>query len=193
MRLLHLYFGLFISPFVVVFAVSAMLVNHGWRPPKSEAKSRREVAIQIPQGLKGLVLAKEILRQANVSGEIEFFPADASGPRVWIPVVRPSRKITVDADLQAGTARIEERPVGLGERLIYLHKSPGPHNAAIRGNWALTRVWGVLADGTVYLLLLVSVTGVYIWLMRRGERKGGVLFLIGGCACFAAVLLILML
>jgi len=37
--------------------------------------------------------------------------------------------------------------------MIYLHKMPGQHNAAVRGNWVWMQLWRWLADSTVYLVL----------------------------------------
>jgi hypothetical protein len=192
LRVLHGYAGLFVSPFLVVFAVSAILLNHPSALPDPAAATRREVALQMTDGLKGMDLARAIMAQAGVSGEIDYFPEQAQGPRVRVPVSRPGQKITIDADLSAKTARIEARAASLGESLIYLHKYPGPHNANIRGNWVFTRLWGVLADGTVYLILFISATGIYIWLLAKAERKSGMVFVAAGCVCFALVVLALL-
>jgi len=64
--------------------------------------------------------------------------------------------------------------------MAYLHKTPGPHNADLRGNWFWTRVWQWLADGSVYLLLFVSASGVYLWLTLKAERRIGVALLGAG-------------
>ena len=58
MRNLHLYLGLFVSPFLVVFALSAILVNHGWRAPDAAAATHHQVAITLPDGLKDLGFAR---------------------------------------------------------------------------------------------------------------------------------------
>ena len=171
MRGLHLYMGLFISPFLAIFAVSAILVNHGWRAPGATAATHYQVVIALPESLKGLDRAQDILRQANVAGEVDFFHDTPEGFRILVS--RPTRKITVNVNLSAKTADIEDRPTNLAESLVYLHKYPGPHNANIRGNWLFTRLWGVLADGTVYLLLLVLVAGIYLWLTLKSRAHCG--------------------
>lgn len=38
-RELHLYVGMFIGPFVLVFAISAMLFNHAWNPSDHSSKA----------------------------------------------------------------------------------------------------------------------------------------------------------
>jgi hypothetical protein len=190
-RQLHCYFGLFLSPFLGVFAVSAILFNHPW-PASPAATTQRQISLQVPDGLKGLDLAREIMRQADVWGEIVFISEQAQGARLVFPIERPGRKTNIRADLPAKTATIEERPTTWVEALTFLHKFPGPHVVSIRGNWFFTRLWGVLADGTVYLLVLASVTGLYLWLVAKSERKAGLLCLAAGCLSFAAILLALM-
>ena len=135
------------------FCLSAILVNHGWRAPDAAAATHHQVAITLPDGLKDLDRAKEVLRQVNLAGEVDFFHDTAEGFRIIVS--RPARKITINVNSAARTADVAGRPAALAERLVYLHKYPGPHNANIRGNWPFTRVWGILADGTAYLLLLV--------------------------------------
>ncbi len=189
MRGLHLYVGLFISPFLVIFALSAILLNHGWRAPDATAATHYQVAIALPESLKGMDRAKEVLRQVNLVGEVDFFHDTAEGFR--IVVSRPTHKITVNVNLSAKTADVEDRSATLAEGLIYLHKYPGPHNANIRGNWLFTRLWGVLADGTVYLLLLVLVAGIYLWLTLKFERTAGLVFLAAGGISFALLLVLL--
>ena len=189
MRGIHLYMGLFISPFLVIFALSAILVNHGWRAPGATVASRCQIAIALPENLKGLDRAQEVLRQANVAGEIDFFHDTPEGFRIMAS--RPSRKIIIGVNVSAKTADIEDRPATLAESLVYLHKYPGPHNANIRGNWLFTRLWGVLADGTVYLLLFVLVAGLYLWLTLKSERTAGLVFLAAGGLSFAMLLLLL--
>jgi hypothetical protein len=68
--------------------------------------------------------------------------------------------------------------------LVILHKSPGPHLVNIRMNWAYMRVWFWLADATVYLLLFVTVSGVYLSYVLRSERRIGTGLLIAGAISF---------
>ena len=104
------------------------------------------------------------------------------------PVFKPGSEVTLDVNLSTHTASLEERKTGILAALIYLHKSPGPHNADIRGNWSYTRFWRWLADATVYLLLFVSASGIYLWWVIRAERKIGLLLLGAGALSFMGVI-----
>jgi hypothetical protein len=67
---------------------------------------------------------------------------------------------------------------------LYSH----PHNAAVRGNWVYTRLWSWLTDATVYMLLLISVTGVYLWAVLKAERRIGLVLLGAGALSFAGAI-----
>ena len=93
----------------------------------------------------------------------------------------------VDVDLDAQSATVKRRRMSLWESLAYLHKMPGPHNVAIRGNWIGTQVWRWLADATIYLLLFISISGVYLWWAIRAERRVGAVLLTAGAVTFAGL------
>ena len=74
--------------------------------------------------------------------------------------------------------------MNLWESLSYLHKIPGPHNVAIRGNWIGTQIWRLFADATIYLVLFISVSGVYLWWAIKAERRIGLALIAGGAVTF---------
>ena len=191
-RDLHLYTGLFISPFILVFAVSTILLNHTWKPWESESVVEvRTVPIgtSLPEGLGRLDRAMWIAEQAGVVGEIEN--VWEKGDVVTVPVARPGVHITIRADLAAGTAAIESRTTALWDRLIYLHRTPGSHMAGFRGNWIFTRIWRGLVDGTVALLLFSSASGIYLWLLVRAQRRAGLALLGAGGLTFVLLVMAL--
>jgi hypothetical protein len=102
-------------------------------------------------------------------------------------VIKPGEEITIDVDLERQTAAIERRYTDVWETLFYLHKSPGPHNANIRGNWVYTRIWGMLADTMVYFILFISASGIYLWAVIKAERKIGFILLGAGGLSFLLV------
>lgn len=188
MRQLHLYIGLFISPFILVFAVSTILFNHTWMPWGGASEGTEEkttASVEIPAALEGVEQAKEILRQVGVSGEIQYLRHQDG--YLIIPVVKPGQRIIVEVELEQQMARVVRRHTGVWDAVLYLHKSPGPHNVKIRGNWFFTRLWGFLADTMVYMLLFVSASGVYLWTVIKAERKTGLVLLGAGGLSFLLI------
>ena len=194
LRDLHLYFGLFISPFILLFAVSVFYLNHGKLLQGAEPTPDTYRNLTIPDGfdrLKGreaVERATAILPQVGVSGEIGFLRYVPTTRHLIFPVSKAGSEATVDVDLGARTATVRRRSMNLWESLSYLHKIPGPHNVAIRGNWIGTVVWRIFADATIYLLLFISVSGLYLWWAIKVERRIGLALLAGGAMTFAGLI-----
>jgi hypothetical protein len=194
-RDLHLYAGLFVSPFVLVFAFSVfVLVHPGAGDSGPEQRARIISDVSVPEGIEALQgrervdAVKKILGQAGVHGEVGFIQHRIKERRLEVPVAVPGRETFVEIDVAARTATVSERRTGLGDTLVLLHKSPGPHLVDIRMNWLPIRFWRGLADATVYLVLLISLTGIYLWAVLRSERRAGIVLLIAGAVSFAGVI-----
>jgi hypothetical protein len=196
-RDLHLYFGLFISPFVLVFACSVFFLVHAWLPrmgPRGASPRRTATGLRLPPNLDRLEnrqradALRPFLDELGVAGEIYSIRHLPRDHRLVITVSVPGRETIVDLDYGSRVATISPRDAGLAEAFVYLHKSPGPHLAQIRGNWGMTQVWRFLADASVYVLLFLSVSGIYLWTVLRAERTVGlVLIALGGMSFFGMV------
>src|SRR3989454_181454 len=191
-RDLHLYLGLFISPFVLVFAISVFFLVHSWLPRIASDSSTTRVVSALPlpgdlQTLSGRPLIdalKPALEKAGVRGEVGFVRHMVKEEKLTIPVTIPGRQTTVSISIASREATIVTRETGLANALVTLHKSPGQHGANIRMNWFYMRVWRWMADATVYLILFISVSGVYLWYVLRAERSVGLILLFAGALSF---------
>ena len=180
---------MFISPFILLFSASVFYLNHAkLSPHKLPVDTYRNLTI--PDGfdrLKGIGAvehAKTILPQVGVAGEIGFVRYVSKDHHVIFLVSRAGSEATVDVDLDARTATVRRRRMNVSESISYLHKLPGPHNVAIRGNWVGTRIWRGLADATIYLLLFISLSGIYLWWAIKAERRTGLTLLVAGVLTF---------
>ncbi len=190
-RDLHSYIGSFLSPFVLVFAASVLLLNHPGIPLGASSESREKtIQVDLPEGLDTMdapgrvQIARQILQRIGISGEIGFVIYSAERKSLSIPVTKPGYEASVVWSRETGLATVTERRTGFGDALIFLHKMPGPHLASIRGNWPVTRAWGWMADGTAWLLLFLSVTGIYLWFALKAERWSGMLLILAGAVSF---------
>ncbi len=101
-REFHLCAGLFVSPFILVFAISAILLNHTcepWEAP-SDATVETKAGIQLTTGMEDLELARSIMAQVGVVGEVEFVNFPPEQTRLEIPVVKPGQRILITVDRQ---------------------------------------------------------------------------------------------
>lgn len=183
----HCYFGLFISPFILLFAITGIMFNHRWKMNNTTAdvKIEKETAsVEVPTDLKGLEQAKQVLGQLGISGEILSTRHMPKQNRMAIAVTKPGQFTTINIDLKEQKAEIQQRQRGIWSALFYLHKSPGPHNIQNRANWFFTKLWVFLVDASVYLLIGISISGVYLWYVIKSERKIGLILLGAGCLSF---------
>jgi hypothetical protein len=188
-RDLHLYAGLFISPFILVFAISVFCIVHGWMPV-AQPVSRTVTGLEIPRGvelLKGkeqVAQLRPVLDAMKVYGEINFVRRVAAEGRLVIPVAVPGRETEVSLHLASGSAVITERANSVWNAAVYLHNMPGPHNVALRGNWQYIQWWRWLADATAYATLLITLSGIYLWIAIKAERRVGLALLGAGAVSF---------
>src|SRR5215475_202251 len=182
-RDLHLYLGLFSSPFVLVFAISVFFLVHSWLPRFGSVTSTKRVvpALPLPEGLQTLSgrplieALKPVLEKAGVRGEIGFVRHVVKEEKFVIPVIIPGRETTVSLSLRNGEATIQIRETGLADALVTLHKLPGQHGPAIRMNSFYMKAWRWAADSTVYLILFITFSGIYLWYVLRSERAVGLI------------------
>lgn len=196
-RDLHLYIGLFISPFILLFGLSVFVLLHGAHGGPGRASpdvSRTATGVRLPlgaerlQGRARLDALRPMLDSLGVHGEIDFIRVVPAEKRLVIPVTVPGRSTTVDLDYGRGIAVVTSRSQPFGQALAYLHRTPGPHNVELRGNALFMRLWRVMADATAYLLVFVTVSGVYLWTALRAERRVGIALLLAGAASFLMVI-----
>ncbi|HXT41955.1 MAG TPA: PepSY-associated TM helix domain-containing protein [Candidatus Angelobacter sp.] len=191
-RDLHLYLGLFSSPFVLVFAISVFFLVHTWLPKFAPESSNTRAVSDLPlpaelptlSGRPLIDALKPALEKAGVPGEVGFVRHMVKEEKLIIPVTIPGRETIVTISLASREATIVTRETGLADALVTLHKSPGQHGPGIRMNWFYMKAWRWMADTTVYLILFISVSGVYLWYMLRAERKVGLILLFAGALSF---------
>jgi hypothetical protein len=192
-RDLHLYFGLFISPFILLFAISVFFMVHGLPKPAGPAEpqiSRIVTGVQVPpkaaslEGRARVDALRPVLDHLGVHGEVDFIRHVAREHRLVIPVRVPGRETMVTLDYAQGTASVSSRNQPFSDALVYLHKTPGPHNVNVRGNSVFMRIWRALADATVYLFLFITFSGIYLWVSLRAERRIGIALLFAGAFSF---------
>jgi len=190
----HLYLGLFLSPFVLVFAVSVFFLVHPQRK-SSEDRPPIRLASDLPvsadierlSGREQVAALRPVLEALDVHGEVDFIRRIPKENRLVFPVRVPGHETVVDLNLVQRTAAISERATGLTDAVVHLHKMPGPHNVSVRGNSTYMRVWRWLADVTTYGLLFLTLSGLYLWAVLRAERRIGLALLCAGGISFVGL------
>ena len=191
-RDLHLYLGLFISPFVLLFSITVFFFVHAIVPRfgAEASQTRSATGIALPSSLaklsgRALIDAlRPTLASLNVPGEIGFIRHVVGDDTLEIPISVPGRATTVTIQIARREARIVTRETGLADALMTLHRSPGGHTPTLSMNWFPMRVWRWFSDATAYLTLFTTLSGVYLWYVLRSERRIGYLLLGTGTLLF---------
>ncbi|MDN3656176.1 PepSY-associated TM helix domain-containing protein [Ferruginibacter paludis] len=193
-RTLHLYIGLFVSPFVLIFSVSVLVLNHaGYLNSVMPVKVLPVIKThldKIPYDTSDLQTAKAIIQKLEIKGEIDFI--SQNDDHISFPVTLPGEITKIEVNKHTNDVLITRDEDGVFRATNYLHKMPGPHNTTIRGNATFMKIWRVLADTVVYLLLFLSASGIFLWYFLKAERKLGWLAIISGAIIFTGLLLFIL-
>jgi len=193
-RTIHLYFGLFISPFVLIFSISALVLNHTdfinrSNPIKNlpDIKTRID---KIPYDTTDLQTAKGIIKKLGIKGEIDYVSQNDN--QISFPVILPGLTTKIKINKQTKEVLITRKEEGSLRATNFLHKMPGPHNVKLRGNSLFMQNWKIIADLVVYILLFLSASGIFLWYFLKAERKLGWVAIILGAISFTGLLLLLL-
>jgi hypothetical protein len=193
-RTLHMYFGLFISPFILIFSISVLAFNHtGFLDKINPVKSLQEIKTKldnIPYDTSNLGTAKAIIQKLDLKGEIDFITKNDS--QIFFPVNKPGLKTRVIVNTNTDSVVISRQLEGSIRAMNYLHIMPGQHNVKIRGNSLFLKIWRLIADAVVYLLLFLILSGIYLWYFLKFERNIGLYAIILGILFFTGLLFLIL-
>lgn len=192
-RSLHLYAGLLVSPFILIFGISILVFNHGGLAGKlfpvkilPELKTKLD---KIPADSTELGTAKKIISQLGINGEIDFITRN--GNSISIPVKKPGLTTIVELNTGTGDVIVRRHLEGSLRGLAYLHLMPGQHNVKMRGNSVFMKIWRKTADSVVYLILFLSASGILLWYFLEPERRTGLYFIMLGIFVFLGLIILI--
>lgn len=188
----HTYLGLYFLVFLWLFALSGLLLNHGWSfaefwPQRQESK--REQQVTLPKAGTDLQRAQDVMRQLSLAGEIEWTTTRPSAQRFDFRVQRPGRTVDVRINLETQMAAIQEiRVNGWGIfRTLHTFTGTRANVATAERDWWLTKLWSFSMDALAAGLGLIVVTSLILAVERREKWLGGAVALalgVGACGFF---------
>jgi hypothetical protein len=184
LRTIHLLLASFSLPFLVMYSVSAVQMTHStWFNMKP---SVREQQLGLaPAVTDARAVAREVMeRDATVRGELTAIQSTAAAHSLRI--VLPGTVHEVKYDRATGATTIKTSVAGVMGMLNRLH-----HAAGYWHEPASLKAWALFVLVVSFALLLMGITGLTMWFIRRTERvTGAVLLLIN--AVFVVTVLVLM-
>lgn len=188
----HVYLGLYFLVFLWLFALSGLLLNHGWQFAEfwpQRKQTSREQAINLPDAASDLPRALDLMRQLGLAGEIEWTATRPTPERFDFRVQRPGRTVDVRVDLATQSATVQEIRVNGWGVFRTLHTFTGTRANAptAQRDWWLTKLWSFFMDALAIGLVLLVATSVVLAIERREKWLGAAIALglgVGACGFF---------
>lgn len=170
----HLYLGLLITPYVVIYALSAVALNHSIKGRRSEPVSA-VVAVTIPEAEDDIARARAISEQVGMPGWLNKAKVRRpTAEELVFEIGRPGSRVTIQVDEAAGQAEVTTRRFGIVGVLT------GLHGLRDLGGTFWGRTWAVFTEVSAWVLALALFSGTALWLPRPSARVLGASFLAAG-------------
>ncbi len=183
MRVSHLYTGLFLTPWMALYAISALCLNHVGalrEPPQWKITSEtnfqagkafpRDADEQADTILKHLNLEGPRRITQNDPGQMMIYRLCATG-NYRVTWQRQAARLIVERQLPFSVCT-------LVNALHFQHRYDQPYLAC--------QVWAVVVDATAISTVIWVISGIYLW-ARRPRRWWGGLCLTAGTVLFAVL------
>ena len=191
LRRLHLYTGLFLAPWFLMYAVSSIPFNHAeyfnerdkakGLPPSTTAWER-PYDVPVPENEKDLrALGKRIMTDAGLEGNYGAYRV--GGNRIEVYVYTFWQSTTLRYFYQEKKLRCDPRRFRWDQFLTGMHARGGFEQEG----W-LDTAWALVVDGVGVAMLAWIATGLYLWWGIRAIRGWGWAALGLGALSFALFL-----
>lgn len=186
-RKLHYYLGLYFLFFLWLFSLTGLMLNHQqWFTDLYERhQTVYDPEIKTPAGETREEQARDVMRQLNLKGEIEW-PASQPVGHIDFSVARPNGAAQVRVDLNAKQAYVKEFKNTPLHAFQIFHTFSGSrfNQPASRRDWVVTTVW-VLAMDALAAGVLIMVLGSYWmwWKLKKRKTLGVVTLVLGFLSC----------
>lgn len=184
LRSVHLLLASLALPFLVMYGVSAVQMSHNEWFEMKPAVSERHVSLTPGQTDVRLIARALTDREPRVRGELTNIQSTAIGAAFRIVVPGTVHEATYTRE--SGDLRLRTSVAGVMGMLNRLH-----HAAGLSHEVTPLRLWGVAVAIVSAARVLVGATGLWMWFVRRSERRSGLLLLAVNLL-FALVVLSLM-
>ena len=182
-RRAHLFTGLFLLPWVIMFGVSTIPINHQSPEPAAWTRlAEHSFDAPVPASSEDLrPLGREMMNAAGLEGGYYVYRVNprqvqAGHPRFLAP-------LRISYFPEERRLVVEQRPFSLRPFLSGMHTRGGYD---MGGFW--DSVWAVFVDAVSIGLILWIASGIYMWWGLPSTRGWGWIALGAGAICFAVII-----
>jgi hypothetical protein len=164
----HLLIGVFSFLFLLMYGVSAVQMAHNrWfnnRPAVTETEFKLD-----PGADDARVVARQLMDGHGVKGELLQVRKAEGG--LSFRIQRPGTVYEVSYAPASGAAKVKTNVANLMGMLNRIH-----HVGGLWHEFTLTNVWGYFVGLVSVALIVLALTGIYLWFKIHSERLvGGIL------------------
>lgn len=175
MRNVHLIFGLLFFFYALLFALSSLTIIYRPMLKLTYDTEERTVRVTAERADTPRALALELMQNHGMKGDLRDIKQQ--GETMRFVIARPGTQSDVTYSPSSREARIQTRREGFLETLVHLHTNHGFWHDFVPANaWALLSLLGSVG------MLLLGVTGIYLWFCHHEERVIGFVILTVGLA-----------
>ena len=182
----HYYLGLYLIFFLWLFAFTGLLLNHSFAfadfwPSRKVSKFERVVRLPMTASLEEN--ARAVMSIVGIRGEMEWANPRPVGATFEFRVNRPGRNWIVKVFGAESRVVVEETEVNAWGVMRGLHTFTGVRGGDERNSrdWILTMLWALSMDAVSAGIVVLVLSGVYLWWGLPGKR------MLGGFALLAGV------
>ncbi len=186
LRRIHLYAGLFLAPWVLMYAISTVAMNHrelfddgNAKGPQWEKRVERAFDGVFPQDAPVSLQARTLLAWLELDGphNAHWIPEQATLVIQRQRMIDPVRITYTPADKRVVVEGQAGKTSALLERM---HRRRGYER-----DYAADDVWAFVVDAFIVAMLFWVISGLWLWWQMKATRRLGFAFALGGAAVFA--------
>ena len=181
-RRTHLYLGLFLIPWLLMYGFSSFLISHhAWfrsdRPPTWQPLFEREYHRLIPEQADLRVAALEILKDCQLEGA--FWAQRSKPDEIRINRFRFWDETRLTYRIKDQRLRAERQRLRWDQVILRMHFRGGFQQPTVRDD-----LWAILVDVACLGILLWIVSGLLMWWRLARLRVWGAIAVGGGIVSF---------
>ncbi|MBK5293891.1 MAG: PepSY-associated TM helix domain-containing protein [Acidobacteriia bacterium] len=172
LRNLHLFAGLFSALMVVQYGVSTMFMSHrNWFGEPKPETSEASYTVASETATSARALARELMDRHGLNGELRQGRDTKGGYELRIALAGIQHD--VEYSRATGQARVKTLRRTARQTLTAVHHQGGLQY----GHW-VSNAWGALVGLVSIGLILLGLSGIYLWFKLRQERVVGTVLLV---------------
>lgn len=185
-RRTHMYLALFLAPWMLMYALSTMAMNHreffleryGGTPVAWEKETEQVYNGTFADGDEPKMMAVQILKDLDMDGTYSVNRPSKDGPVTIFRAhpVSPRRITFTPAD---GKLLVEKQILRMSPFLERMHRRRGYQH-----DYALEDAWGFTVDFTIVAMIFWVASGLWMWWEMRRTRFWGAVFGAAGLGLF---------